>query len=83
MRDNHVKFNTKLLDAYEKVREFNGDYNQYSKQLRIPSYLPFTEGRESECTIDEFDPKENSHHSMNGLLMLMVASLMLICHPLK
>ncbi|NVN80747.1 MULTISPECIES: lipase [unclassified Vibrio] len=59
MRDNHVKFNTKFLDGYEKVREFNGDYNQYSKQLRIPSYLPFTEGRESECTIDEFDPKEN------------------------
>lgn len=59
MRDNHVKFNTKFLDGYEKVREFNGDYNQYSKQLRIPSYLPFTEARESECTIDEFDPKEN------------------------
>ncbi|MEZ9999420.1 lipase [Vibrio lentus] len=59
MRDNHVKFNTKFLDGYEKVREFNGDYNQYSKKLRIPSYLPFTQARESECLIDEFDPKEN------------------------
>lgn len=59
MRDNHVKFNTKFLDGYEKVREFNGDYNQYSKKLRIPSYLPFTQARESECLVDEFDPKEN------------------------
>ncbi|MEZ9722779.1 lipase [Vibrio splendidus] len=59
MRDNHVKFNTRFLDGYETVREFNGDYNQYSKKLRIPSYLPFTQARESECLVDEFDPKEN------------------------
>ncbi|MGF1800450.1 lipase [Vibrio gigantis] len=59
MRDNHVKLNTRFLDGYETVREFNGDYNQYSKKLRIPSYLPFTQARESECLVDEFDPKEN------------------------
>ncbi|WP_434567635.1 lipase [Vibrio chagasii] len=59
MRDNHVKFNTRFLDGYETVREFNSDYNQYSKKLRIPSYLPFTQARESECLVDEFDPKEN------------------------
>ncbi|MFZ3407073.1 lipase [Vibrio chagasii] len=59
MRDNHVKFNTRFLDGYETVREFNGDYNQYSKKLRIPSYLPFTQDRESECLVDEFEPKEN------------------------
>lgn len=59
MRNNHVNFHTKFLDGVEKVREFNSDYSQYSKKLRIPSYLPFTQERESECTIDEFDPKEN------------------------
>ncbi|CDT70649.1 lipase [Vibrio coralliirubri] len=59
MRNNHVKFNTRFLDGYDTVREFNGDYNQYSKKLRIPSYLPFTQARESECLVDEFDPKEN------------------------
>lgn len=59
MRNNHVNFRTKFLDGYEKVREFNSDYSQYSKKLRIPSYLPFTQARESECIIDEFDPKEN------------------------
>ncbi len=59
MRNNHVNFHTKFLDGVEKVNEFNSDYNQYSKKLRIPSYLPFTQERESECIIDEFDPKEN------------------------
>ncbi len=59
MRNNQVNFHTKFLDGVEKVNEFNSDYNQYSKKLRIPSYLPFTQERESECIIDEFDPKEN------------------------
>ncbi|TCN75434.1 virulence factor lipase-like protein [Vibrio crassostreae] len=59
MRNNHVKFNTRFLDGYDTVREFSGDYNQYSKKLRIPSYLPFTQALESECLVDEFDPKEN------------------------
>ncbi len=50
---------TQQSHGYDTVREFNGDYNQYSKKLRIPSYLPFTQARESECLVDEFDPKEN------------------------
>ncbi|PMH32649.1 lipase [Vibrio lentus] len=59
MRDNHdqsVSFFVK--DSEKKKHNFSSDYDQYTKTLELPSYLPFTEEREVECIINVFNPKE-------------------------
>ncbi|UQV23294.1 alpha/beta fold hydrolase [Vibrio sp. J383] len=59
MRDNHdqsVSFFVK--DSEKKKHNFSSDYDQYTKTLELPSYLPFTKEREGECIINVFNPKE-------------------------
>ncbi|MEZ9741989.1 lipase [Vibrio splendidus] len=59
MRYNHEAFGSAFTGQLNPITERKKDYDLYTKQLKIPSYLPFTKARESECIIDEFEPKEN------------------------
>ncbi|MEO9494923.1 MAG: lipase [Vibrio splendidus] len=59
MKYNHEVFGTSFTGQLNPITERKKDYDLYTKQLKIPSYLPFTKARESECIIDEFEPKEN------------------------
>ncbi|MEZ8867033.1 lipase [Vibrio splendidus] len=59
MKYNHEAFGSAFTGQLNPITERKKDYDLYTKQLRIPSYLPFTKARESECIIDEFEPKEN------------------------
>ncbi|MEZ8404508.1 lipase [Vibrio splendidus] len=59
MKYNHEAFGSAFTGQLNPITERKKDYDLYTKQLKIPSYLPFTKARESECIIDEFEPKEN------------------------
>ncbi|CDT87346.1 conserved hypothetical protein [Vibrio coralliirubri] len=59
MKYNHELFGSSFTGQLNQVTERKKDYDLYTKQLKIPFYLPFTKARESECLIDEFEPKEN------------------------
>ena len=60
MRDNHVDVNTQFKGALLPVIDNDSNkYDLYKAKLEIPFYLPFTESRELECTLDEFDPIES------------------------
>lgn len=59
MKYNHEAFESAFTGQLNPITERKKDYDLYTKQLKIPSYLPFTKARESECIIDEFEPKEN------------------------
>ncbi len=59
MKYNHEVFGSSFTSQLNPITERKKDYDLYTKQLKIPSYLPFTKARESECIIDEFEPKEN------------------------
>ncbi|MEZ8717352.1 lipase [Vibrio splendidus] len=59
MKYNHEVFGSAFTGQLNPITERKKDYDLYTKQLKIPSYLPFTKARESECIIDEFEPKEN------------------------
>ncbi|MEZ9747466.1 lipase [Vibrio splendidus] len=59
MKYNHEAFGSAFSGQLNPITERKKDYDLYTKQLKIPSYLPFTKARESECIIDEFEPKEN------------------------
>ncbi len=59
MKYNHESFGTSFTGQLNPITERKKDYDWYTKQLKIPSYLPFTKARESECIIDEFEPKDN------------------------
>ncbi|MDH5910589.1 lipase [Vibrio splendidus] len=59
MKYNHEAFGSTFTGQLNPITERKKDYDLYTKQLKIPSYLPFTKARESECIIDEFEPKEN------------------------
>ncbi|USD44144.1 Ig-like domain-containing protein [Vibrio sp. SCSIO 43135] len=56
MRDNHIA-NTTIFNAVPLKDSKNRKYNLFTYTLNAPFYLPFTEAREEECLIDEFDPK--------------------------
>ncbi|WP_372385810.1 lipase [Vibrio sp. BS-M-Sm-2] len=56
---NHEVFGSSFTSQLNPITERKKDYDLYTKQLKIPSYLPFTKARESECIIDEFEPKDN------------------------
>ncbi|CAH6939274.1 Lipase [Vibrio chagasii] len=59
MKENHELFGSSFIGTRSKVPGLKPDYDLYHKTLKIPFYLPFTKEREAECTVDEFDPKEN------------------------
>ncbi|OED63936.1 lipase [Vibrio tasmaniensis ZS-17] len=59
MKYNHEVFGSSFTGQLNPITERKKDYDLYTKQLKIPSYLPFTKARESECIIDEFEPKQN------------------------
>ncbi|WP_146490718.1 lipase [Vibrio sp. T20] len=59
MKYNHEVFGSSFTSQLNPITERKKDYDLYTKQLKIPSYLPFTKARESECIIDEFEPKDN------------------------
>lgn len=59
MKRNHLLYGSSFSSALPEIKEEKRGYNLYTKVLKIPSYLPFTKERESECIVDEFDPKEN------------------------
>ncbi|CAK2426254.1 Lipase [Vibrio crassostreae] len=59
MRNNHVLYGSSFIGTRSEVTGLKPDYDLYHKTLKIPFYLPFTKEREAECTVDEFDPKEN------------------------
>ncbi|MGF1849384.1 lipase [Vibrio lentus] len=59
MKYNHEAFGSSFTGQLNPITERKKDYDLYTKQLKIPSYLPFTKARESECIIDEFEPKQN------------------------
>lgn len=59
MKYNHEALGSAFTGQLNPITERKKDYDLYTKQLKIPSYLPFTKARESECIIDEFEPKEN------------------------
>ncbi len=59
MRRSHLLYGSSFSSALPELKEEKRGYNLYTKVLKIPSYLPFTKEREAECTVDEFDPKEN------------------------
>lgn len=59
MKYNHEAFGSAFTGQLNPITERKKDYDLYTKQLKIPSHLPFTKARESECIIDEFEPKEN------------------------
>lgn len=59
MKENHEQFGSPFIGTRSKVPGLKPDYDLYHKTLKIPFYLPFTKEREAECTVDEFDPKEN------------------------
>ncbi|UPR58443.1 lipase [Vibrio sp. ED004] len=59
MKRNHLQYGSPFTQAEPVIVEEKRGYNLYTRVLKIPSYLPFTKERESECIVDEFDPKEN------------------------
>ncbi|WP_373953674.1 lipase [Vibrio pomeroyi] len=59
MKRNHLQYDSSFTQAEPVIVEEKRGYNLYTRVLKIPSYLPFTKERESECIVDEFDPKEN------------------------
>ncbi|MCY9824627.1 Ig-like domain-containing protein [Vibrio chagasii] len=59
MKENHELFGSSFIGTRSKVPGLKPDYDLYHKTLKIPFYLPFTKEREAECTVDEFDPKDN------------------------
>lgn len=59
MKRNHLLYGSSFSNALPEIEEEKRGYNLYTKVLKIPSYLPFTKERESECIVDEFDPKES------------------------
>lgn len=59
MRNNHARANTKFITELKNIEDNRTKYDLYSSKLDIPFYLPFTESREVECTLSEFDPIES------------------------
>lgn len=59
MKKNHELYGSSFIGTRSEVTGLKPDYDLYHKTLKIPFYLPFTKEREAECTVDEFDPKEN------------------------
>ncbi|UTT86101.1 lipase [Vibrio pelagius] len=60
MRNNHMYENTRFISPKLTVVQDNDEkYDLYKNTLGIPFYLPFTESREVECRLSEFDPIES------------------------
>lgn len=59
MRNNHSSIGTKFMDGLKIVEDNNTKYDLYKTELSIPFYLPFTESREVECSINEYEPIES------------------------
>lgn len=59
MRNNHARANTKFITELQNIEDNRTKYDLYKSKLNIPFYLPFTESREVECTLSEFDPIES------------------------
>ncbi|WP_261883624.1 alpha/beta fold hydrolase [Vibrio pelagius] len=60
MRNNHMYENTRFISLKLTVVQDNDEkYDLYKNTLEIPFYLPFTESREVECRLSEFDPIES------------------------
>ena len=59
MRNNHSSIGTKFTNSLKIVEDNNTKYDLYKTELSIPFYLPFTEDREVECSINEYEPIES------------------------
>ncbi|WP_261904250.1 alpha/beta fold hydrolase [Vibrio fortis] len=60
MRTNHVYENTSFISPKLTAFQDNDEkYDLYKSTLKLPFYLPFTESREVECRLSEFDPIES------------------------
>ncbi|WP_225310909.1 alpha/beta fold hydrolase [Vibrio fortis] len=59
MRNNHARQNTAFISELQNIEDNRTKYDLYKSKLNIPFYLPFTESREVECTLSEFDPIES------------------------
>jgi pimeloyl-ACP methyl ester carboxylesterase len=59
MRSNHSSIGTKFTNSLKIVEDNNTKYDLYKTELSIPFYLPFTEDREVECSINEYEPIES------------------------
>ncbi|PML48316.1 lipase [Vibrio lentus] len=56
MRDNHSPITTGFIGNLKTVKTTDS-YILYRKNLKLPFYLPFTFDRQSECELNEFEPK--------------------------
>ncbi|PMN51529.1 lipase [Vibrio lentus] len=59
MRENHKALDTEFISGTMDPLDSGKKYDLYHKTLNIPLYLPFSEERENECTVDVFEPKES------------------------
>ncbi|MCW8336618.1 alpha/beta hydrolase family protein, partial [Vibrio paucivorans] len=56
MRENH-RVETTIKKGLVIVDDKKRNYDLFTTTLTLPFYIPFTEDREDQCIIDEFDPK--------------------------